>query len=102
MIGNVALRPDRAGYIEVAASLIALLGPAEGAFAQTCARAQEGPTVMLQPPEWRAAVDALRDATTETTQPWGCAGGIIDLVAHEGGATLMIRDAEGNMVSREV
>ena len=77
-------------------------GIARSAPSTPCDRAEEGPTVPLQSSAWRAAVDALRDATGDPKQPWGCSGGSIDLVEHDGRATLMVRGADGTMISREV
>src|SRR5689334_20479211 len=77
-------------------------GIARSAPSTPCDRAEEGPTVALQSSAWRAAVDALRDATGDPSQPWGCSGGSIDLVEHDGRATLMVRGADGAMISREV
>jgi hypothetical protein len=82
--------------------LVATMAPGVARSAPSCERAEEGPTVALQSSAWRAAVDALRDATSDRNQPWGCNGGSIDLVEHDGRATLMVRGSDGAMISREV
>jgi hypothetical protein len=51
---------------------------------------------------WRSAVEALVTSTAAEGQPWSCAGGEVSLIVHDGGATLVVADADGHTITREV
>ncbi len=84
-----------ARLVSIAAAALAI-GPRVAA-GETCLRATEGPTVVLASAPWRQAVADLREATGDRAQPWGCAGGTIDIVEHDGHATLIIATADGSV-----
>jgi hypothetical protein len=54
------------------------------------------------PDPWRAALDALVQATAVEGLPWSCPGGSVALSVDEGGATLTVVDARGRTVTRRV
>jgi hypothetical protein len=85
-----------------AAAAALLVAAARPALSAPCAPAHLGPNVAALAEPWRRAVEALVTSTSAEGQPWSCTGGEVDLILHEGGATLTVVDAGGHVVAREV
>ena len=70
--------------------------------AAACTPPRLGPSVAAASEPWRRAVEALREEAAAAGQPWSCAGGALDIVAHDGGARLTVTGDDGRAFSREV
>lgn len=84
------------------AAVAAVATIASPAMAAPCPPARAGSSIDALSLPWRHAVDALILASATEGQVWSCSGGTIDLIEHQGGATLTVVGADGHAVSREV
>jgi hypothetical protein len=82
----------------------ALVSASRPAAATLCAPARAAPGTASLPEPWRQALEALVEASAAEGQPWGCAGGVIDLVPRPDGrgATLVVTAEDGHRILREV
>src|SRR5882724_8722215 len=70
-----------------------------------CAPARIAPDQPDLPAAWRAALEAVVEATAREGQPWSCTGGELSLSMDDASpphATLRLRDAQGRTVDRHV
>lgn len=93
-----------AGISAVAAlaPVSAAASPEAPAAADACRAPRVGLSAPMQPEPWRSAVEALVREASVPGRPWSCPGGGVDVVAHAGGATLVVTTDDGRSASREV
>lgn len=88
----------------VVAALAASPGAAWAAGEASCVPARAGSDPATLPLSWRAAFEALIDATAHEGLPWSCPGGSVALVlpVNEGPGVLTVVDAKGRTTTRPV
>ncbi|WP_438024187.1 hypothetical protein [Sorangium sp. So ce233] len=80
----------------------AALALAASPVAAMCAPARAGASVAAHPEPFRRAIEELVRSSADEGKPWGCAGGVIELVACDGARTLTVTGEDGSSISRRV